>query len=371
MASYLVVAHQTATSPELIERAKSIAAGDRDARFALLVPATHATHLLHASSADARFTWDDDRTYAAARARADEAGERFRSAGLTVERTAVGDASPLLAIEDEMRLRPGYYQVLPYSLKLVGAFGSNGEHPISVASSGNWVYVLNTGGTGNITGFEIDYDGWLWPVGWSTQGLGVAYPASAEQVGFSPNGRFVVVTLKDGNGIVTYVVNPDGTTDGPTLTDSVVPAPYAFGFDDVGRLLVANAASSSVASYNIFPNGSIQYIDLLGDGQKAACWIVVTSDGAYLYTANAGSANVSGYKITVEGELGLLGKDGIAAKSDGKPLDLALSSGDGYLYVLDAAGGDIDAYKVFWDGSLLEITGVDGITATTTGLAAR
>jgi hypothetical protein len=112
MASYLVVAHQTATSPELIERARGIAAGDRDARFALLVPATHATHLLHASGSDARFTWDDERTDAVARARADEASERFRRAGLTVERTAVGDASPLLAIEDELRLRPDRYHTI-------------------------------------------------------------------------------------------------------------------------------------------------------------------------------------------------------------------------------------------------------------------
>jgi hypothetical protein len=47
MARYLIVAHQTAGSPELLERVRALAAADPAASFTLLVPATPTGHLLH------------------------------------------------------------------------------------------------------------------------------------------------------------------------------------------------------------------------------------------------------------------------------------------------------------------------------------
>lgn len=114
MTHYLVVAHQTATSPELIAYARLLAASDRDARFTLLIPATHPTDLLRWDP-EARFTWDERATYDIASSRALQAHARFEREGLRVERAAVGDASPTLAIEDELRLHPGRYDALVIS----------------------------------------------------------------------------------------------------------------------------------------------------------------------------------------------------------------------------------------------------------------
>jgi hypothetical protein len=114
MSHYLVVAHQTATSPELLDRAQRIAAEDGEADFTLLIPATHPTHLLH-WSAESRFVWDEQRTYRIAQDRAREARSRFERAGLRVTRTAIGDASPVLAIEDELRLYPDRYDTIVLS----------------------------------------------------------------------------------------------------------------------------------------------------------------------------------------------------------------------------------------------------------------
>ena len=47
MARILIVAHQTAGSPELLERVKALAAADPEAEITLLVPATPTGHLLH------------------------------------------------------------------------------------------------------------------------------------------------------------------------------------------------------------------------------------------------------------------------------------------------------------------------------------
>jgi len=262
------------------------------------------------------------------------------------------------------------FEVLPYSLALTGVFDSNGTMPVSIAVDGRLVYVLNAGSE-SIAGFELGRDGTLTPIRGAIRGLGVPGPSSPEQIGFTPNGRFLVVTLKDANAIVTYYVAPSGRPSGPKVNESPADAPYAFGFDDAGRLLVANAAASSVASYNIRQNGKLDFVDLLGDGQAAACWVVVTSDGDYLYTANAGSGNISGFAVSTTGYLSLVTPDGVTGVTGGKPLDLALSAGDGYLYALNAETQAIDVFWVGPDGSLAPLDGVTGLPASATGLVAR
>ena len=46
MARYLVVAHQTVTSPELLKVVRGVRNQDAEAEFVLLVPATPVRHLL-------------------------------------------------------------------------------------------------------------------------------------------------------------------------------------------------------------------------------------------------------------------------------------------------------------------------------------
>ncbi|MCC6385899.1 MAG: HEAT repeat domain-containing protein [Dehalococcoidia bacterium] len=96
---YLVVAHQTAISPELQREVRAIIARDAAAEFAILVPATPVQH---------RFAWEDSETIAAARARAAEARAAFERTGAAVVRTVAGGRVPLLAIADELREHPGY-----------------------------------------------------------------------------------------------------------------------------------------------------------------------------------------------------------------------------------------------------------------------
>lgn len=111
MARYLVVAHQTATSRALLERAAALAASDGAATFTLLVPATHATNLLDWDP-EARFVWDEQATFQRARAQAGAARSAFLRAGLRVTTAVVGDHSPVLAVEDQLRARPGAYDAI-------------------------------------------------------------------------------------------------------------------------------------------------------------------------------------------------------------------------------------------------------------------
>jgi hypothetical protein len=104
MASYLVVAHQTAASPELITTLKEVAAKDAGAAFVLLVPATPVRHLL---------TWVGGDEQEVARRRAEEATTTLQGADLNVVQTLIGDADPLRAIEQEHQ-RGG-----PYALTII------------------------------------------------------------------------------------------------------------------------------------------------------------------------------------------------------------------------------------------------------------
>lgn len=103
MARYLVIAHQTADSPELLDCLRDLAAADQAAEFALLVPATPVCN-----------TWvcDEIETERVARARADEAGRQLRRAGLNLTTVRTGDGDPIEALRDELNDADGYQTVV-------------------------------------------------------------------------------------------------------------------------------------------------------------------------------------------------------------------------------------------------------------------
>jgi hypothetical protein len=100
MAGYLVVAHQTVGSVELRDRLTRIAHTDPAAEFKLLIPATEPSHLL---------VWEAGDPQVIAERRATEARDKLTKAGLRISSAVVGDASPVRAIEDELREHPGVH----------------------------------------------------------------------------------------------------------------------------------------------------------------------------------------------------------------------------------------------------------------------
>jgi GABA permease len=101
MSRYLIVAHETATNPTLVERVKQLTAEDPSAEFALLVPATPVPRLLLRRAGK-------ERAETVARRRAQEAQAAFAEAGVQLAATGVGAPSPLDAVADELRDHPGY-----------------------------------------------------------------------------------------------------------------------------------------------------------------------------------------------------------------------------------------------------------------------
>lgn len=103
--SYLVVAHRTATSPELLQTLIRLAEGAPQASFTLLIPVSLPSSLVY----------EEAQLRAAAERVGAEARNLLLNYGVTLKRILTGDSSPLAAIDDELRSHPGAYQTLVLS----------------------------------------------------------------------------------------------------------------------------------------------------------------------------------------------------------------------------------------------------------------
>ncbi|HLQ35591.1 MAG TPA: hypothetical protein VK457_23130 [Chloroflexota bacterium] len=103
MARYLVIAHQTAESPELLERLRGLAASDSRAEFVLLVPATPVCNM---------WVCDELETARTARRRAAAAEDRMKREGLRLVAARVGDADPIDTLRDELRRDDSYDKIV-------------------------------------------------------------------------------------------------------------------------------------------------------------------------------------------------------------------------------------------------------------------
>ena len=262
------------------------------------------------------------------------------------------------------------FRVTPAGLAFASRVASGGTQPTSLTVHGTLLYVLNAGGRGNISGFGIGSDGTLSALAGSTRSLSGPAAGPAE-VAFSPDGRALVVTEKNTNGIDVYAVGPDGIASGLTSQASAGVEPFGFAFGLREELLVSEAASGSASSYTLDASGTLTLVSgAVPTHQAAPCWLVVTQDGRFAYSANAGSGTISGFVVGTGAFLSLLDADGRTASVSRGNIDLALSEDSRYLYQLNGAG-TIAAFRVEPDGHLTPLAGVSGLPAGVVGLAAR
>jgi len=261
------------------------------------------------------------------------------------------------------------FRVTPAGLSLTGRIASGGVQPISLTVHGNVVYVLNGGGTGNISGFAVGSDGSFTPIAGSTRPLSGTAVGSAE-VAFSPEGNWLVVTEKATSKLDLYTVGSDGVAVGPITSASAGGTPFGFAFGHRDELFVSEAAGSA-SSYVIGNGGDLAVASgAVSTYQGAPCWAIVTRNGRFGYTANAHSGTISGFAIATDGSIRLIDANGITAVVGPGNVDLAISGNSRYLYQLNG-NRSISGFRIEADGHLTAVGNVGGLPAGTVGLVAQ
>jgi 6-phosphogluconolactonase (cycloisomerase 2 family) len=246
-----------------------------------------------------------------------------------------------------------------------------GAAPRSVAEHDGLVYVLATGDA-MIKGFRL-VDGDLVPLEGGTRALST--PDGA-QVGFTPDGRALIVTERGGDKISSYAVGMDGMLGDARTIDSLGPTPYGFAISNEGTLVVTEAfraekGSAAASSYRINGDAITPGTASIGNGRSEICWAVISKDGRYAFTTNFADGAVSRYAIGMDGSLTL--EDATAAiTEDGRSglRDEDLSDDGRFLYAIDADQGQIVAWSVDDHGHLSATGSWGGLPTTVAGLAA-
>jgi len=246
---------------------------------------------------------------------------------------------------------------------------SGGTQPVSVTTSHDLVYVVNAA-TSSIVGFRSN-DGKLSAIPGSIRTFA---GSGAAQIQFSPSGRALVVTEKTTSTLDVFIVGKDDAAGPATSYASSGTTPFGFAFGRHDDLVVSEAAGaaplSAASSYELSKDGTLTAVSRsIPTTQAAACWVAVTKDGRYAFTANAGSDSISTFSVDRDGALTLIFAQ--AAHSTGAhTTDMALTENSRYLYANDGGTHMISAFRVGADGSLTRLPGVT-IPVGAFGLAAQ
>ncbi|TMC55241.1 MAG: hypothetical protein E6J20_00815 [Chloroflexi bacterium] len=302
---------------------------------------------------------DGTLTYAATYA---TAGNGARAAGAAVDPLA-SQSSLVIDREHGLLLAPNagsntvsVFSVSGDTLRLNQVVASGGPFPASIAIHGDLAYGLDGGFAGYVEGYRIA-GGKLHPIAGSLRSLGLgngnppAFLQSPAQVGFSPDGSKLVITMKGNGGgsVYVYGVSANGRLSGTPAITAVGGNAFAFVFDPAGRLVIVNAAFGNLSTYTVNGDGSLTLVSAgASDGQIAACWVTV-ANGNY-YAANAGSGSLSQYTIDANGTV-VLGWSPAATGIPGA-VDMAASNDGHFLYAQSGGSGSIKAFAVNSNGSL-------------------
>ena len=291
----------------------------------------------------------------------------YRTGGLGGREQSAG--SDPIATQGSLRLdgglllavNPGSNTVSTFTvngdkLALTQVVDSGGLFPASVATHGDIVYALNAGGAGSVSGFRLE-GGRLHPIEGSTRALGLAngnppfFLASPAQVGFTPDGGHLIVTTKTNGTVEVFSVNPDGRLSAAPTVNTAGPVPFAWVFDSAGRIVLNFAGTSSLETFTINEDNTISPVGApVSDSQGGLCW--VTPAGAYLYTSNTGSGDVSQFQVLANGTIVLVNP--IAAAGIPGATDSAAAGGQ-TLYVQSGLSSTVHVFSIGAGGALSPI----------------
>lgn len=261
--------------------------------------------------------------------------------------------------------------VTPEGLQFVSKAASGGIKPVSVAARDDVAYVLNAGGTPNVTVLRMGTSGQLTMI--ASMPLPGGANSAPAQVGISPDGEVLVVTEKNTNQIDVFPID-----DGQMAAGSSVPSdgttPFGFVFGRQRSLIVTEAAASTISSYAVGSTESDPTLQTirksLPDTGAASCWIAIDRSRRLAFVVNSATATISSLAVSPKGDLQLLVPAAANTGADTAPIDLALTRNGAFLYVISTTKGTLTGFRVE-NGTLSQVAFVSGLPLSIQGIAAR
>lgn len=297
------------------------------------------------------------------------------------------------------------------ALQLIGRYPSGGLFPVGLTIHGDLLYILNAWVQGNIFGYRIrsknDGDFHLVPLTKSTRVVnafppdeprfaistefgfpGLTAHESSSQVGFSPDGGWLIVVNKgadpnvgpshEGNILVYKVDSKSGLPSIDPVHNTSTSGnirPFSFiwlALEDDAIMVLTEADGPSASSYRFdSQDGSLSPItENVGNGNRVGlCWNVYHQESGAMFGTNAPDSTMSSYRVGPRGELTLL--DSMAFSYGDKftafPFDAAII-GD-FLYTVQAGSGSLAMFRIDpLDGSVTLIEEVVAFDAATSDL---
>lgn len=234
-------------------------------------------------------------------------------------------------------------------------------YSLAVDPSGSWVYVANAG-SNNVSAFSIGAGGVLTAVSGSPFTSG----SSPYTVTVDPAGRYVYTANDGNNSVSVYQLGSTGAlTQVAGSPFAAGNQPFGLAADPAGLFLYVTNYTGSVSGYEVGATGVLSGVpgSSCGVGLPANCvaagnspYSITEAAGRYVYTANAGSNNISAY--TVDPATGVLTQlSGAPFAAGNTPQALAADPAGAYLYVANTAGNNVSGYRVNADGSLATVGG--------------
>jgi 6-phosphogluconolactonase len=243
-------------------------------------------------------------------------------------------------------------------------FGSGGRYPVSIAVAKDLVYVANQGNGGsNYTGFNFDSKGNLTPIAGSAVSL--LDGSGVGDVLIDSKGRILVGTRVGTSLIDSFAIDKSGLLQAaptsPLKAQGLGPLGSAFRDGKPLQLFVSNAHdgafNGTISSFSVASDGSLTALGSspYPDFQTAPCWVALSPDNKFLFTANTASGSISSYPVAADGSLGLVATTPLRGAPGLGAIDLKLDPTGNYLYVVANNIGAVSVLAVV-GGAMTELT---------------
>jgi 6-phosphogluconolactonase len=231
--------------------------------------------------------------------------------------------------------------------------GSSGTTPVSMVVRDERLYVLNQG-SNSVASFRVHDDGSL------SAGSRQDLPAGAGGAStVRVDHRVLIVTERTTNRLDLFPLDEDGRIGRPDEAVSNGATPFGFDVGHRGLVLVAEAGPNAVSTYRIrservrLDDGSVAT-----DG-AATCWLRLSPDERFAFTANAGSASITAFAVD---ENGTIAQESIGTLAPGSaPLDLDVTADNRFVYAVEAGTQGIGGFAIGADGHLTALAGATGV----------